>query len=148
MDADAYRGAWVFSVTVNTLHRTYVFVDSTEVNMCETLLVASAQRHGFALLAYCFMPDHLHVLVEGSAESDLTLFMKDFKQGTSFDYKQRCGKQLWQRSYYDHVIRNDEDEEAAFAYILENPVQAGLVENFDAYPYTGGDWVRDMLVAT
>lgn len=94
------------------------------------------------------MPDHLHLLVEGSEQSDLSRFMKAFKQVTSFRYKQRVGQPLWQPSYYDHVIRNEQDAQQAFAYILENPVRAGLVDDIGDYPFLGGAWVREMLVAT
>jgi len=94
------------------------------------------------------MPDHLHLLVEGSDGSDLSRFMKAFKQTTSFHHKERTGRSLWQRSYYDHVIRNEEDAQRAFAYVLENPVRAGLVEDVDDYPFLGGVLVREMLVAT
>jgi putative transposase len=148
LDAEAYQGPCAFSVTVSTWQRAPVFTEPSEVTSRVQALEDAARQHWFAVLAYCFMPDHLHLLVEGSDGSDLSRFMKAFKQTTSFHHKERTGKSLWQRSYYDHVIRNEEDEQAALAYILENPVRAGLVENFDEYPFLGGVWVREMLVAT
>ncbi len=42
---------------------------------------------------------------------------------------------LWQKSYYDHVLRHDENLAHVVRYVLENPVRAGLVESFDEYPY-------------
>ena len=112
------------------------------------MLEDAALTTEFRLLAYCFMPDHLHLLVEGSEGSDLARLMKSFKQASSFDYKQRHGRPLWQRSYYDHVLRGPDELQPAVEYILGNPVRAGLVEDADTYPFSGGEIAGEMLVAT
>jgi len=118
-----------------------------QVQRYRKMLIDAAQNTGFCLLAYCFMPDHLHLLVEGSEGSDLAQLMKAFKQASSFEYKQRGGRPLWQRSYYDHVLRGPDELESAVEYILDNPARAGLVDDPRAYPFSGGE-VRDVLVAT
>lgn len=74
--------------------------------------------------------------------------MKSFKQQSSFEYKQRFGAPLWQRSYHDHVLRTDAEIEPQIAYIMNNPVEGGLVDEAHEYPFLGGEIVRDMLVAT
>ena len=43
----------------------------------------------------------------------------------------------WQRSYYDHILRREEAIQDVEHYIWGNPVQAGMVENVLAYPYSG-----------
>jgi len=91
------------------------------------------------------MPDHLHLLAEGSGDSDLAKFIKLFKQRSSYEYRQAKGQPLWQKSYYDHVIRNEDDERESFLYIQQNPLQAGLVENIEEYPFLGGAWIQGML---
>lgn len=84
------------------------------------------------------MPDHLHLLlVASSGDADLIEAMKRFKQGTGFTYKQQERQPLWQKSYYDHVLRRDEDIRFVARYIAENPVRAGLVEHYGEYPLTG-----------
>jgi putative transposase len=94
------------------------------------------------------MPDHLHLPVEGAEGSDLAQLIKTFKQASSFDHKQRTGRPLWQRSYYDHVLRSPDELQPALEYVLGNPVRAGLVDEPEAYPFSGGEMLRDMLVAT
>jgi len=49
------------------------------------------------------------------------------------------GALLWQPSYFDRVMRNDEDIWKTVQYVLENPVRKGLVENFADYPFSGSD---------
>lgn len=97
------------------------------------------------VLAYCFMPDHLHLLVQGSDRSNLIDFMKRFKQLSGFGYKTEAGKQLWQKSYHDHIVRRDEDLEAVAQYIFENPCRAGLVDDLALYPFSGGEYLERPL---
>ena len=148
LDRGLYRGAAAFTITTTTWQRQQVFTDAAEVHRYSKMLEDAAQKSRFRLLAYCFMPDHLHFLVEGSEGSDLARLMKTFKQASSFDYKPRVGRPLWQRSYYDHVLRGAHELQPAVEYILGNPVRAGLVEDPVAYPFSGGEMLRDMLMAT
>ena len=88
------------------------------------------------MLAYCFMPTHFHLLILGSENSRLLPFVRHFKQTTSFD----CGgeaPQLWQRSFYDRVLRVEEDLEDVARYIWGNPVRAGIVDDWERFPFSG-----------
>jgi putative transposase len=148
MDREAYAGARAFSVTIATWQRERAFVDAAEVERSRGVLVAAAEQEHFRLLAYCFMPDHLHLVVEGSDDSDLARFVKSFKQKTSFERKRRVGRPLWQRSYYDHLLRSQDELEPAVRYVLDNPVLADLVDEAIEYPFLGGEVVEAELVAT
>jgi hypothetical protein len=84
------------------------------------------------------MPDHLHMLVTGQSDnSDLQEFVKHAKQKSGFGYSQQKGSKLWQPSYYDHVLRDDESDLRFIAYILRNPVIANLASTCTEYPYLG-----------
>ena len=86
------------------------------------------------------MPDHLHLLVNATARAaDLCRFMSRWKQLAGFRHKRETGAALWQESYYDHVLRDDEELWRAARYILENPIRKGLVERPLNYPYAGSD---------
>jgi len=91
------------------------------------------------LEAYCVMPDHIHVLAAGDAshDSDAKRFAHGFKQALGYQYKQGTGEGLWHRSYYDHVVREDEPVLAHVAYILNNPIVARLVQTPAQWPYSG-----------
>ena len=91
-----------------------------------------------AVIAYCFMPDHLHLLVEGTdPASQLTEFVRIFKQRSSFHWKKAFGSELWQRSYFERVLRGDESSIDIARYILANPLRAGIVESVENYPFLG-----------
>jgi putative transposase len=144
-EREAYLGARSYFVTAATRDRYAAFVEVDVVSMCLQILEDAALKCGFSLLAFCFMPNHFHLLVEGSDDSDLAKFMKSFKQRSSHAYRQMTGQTLWQKSYYDHIIRNEDDKRESFLYILQNPLRAGLVENIEDYPFLGGVWIEGML---
>ena len=99
--------------------------------------------HQFAAAAYCLMPDHVHLLMEALAvNSNLAPFVKALKQVTGFEFERRTGQRLWQRYYYDHVLRPKDDPDGVAWYIWLNPVRAGLVKKVEEYPYSG-PFVRD-----
>jgi hypothetical protein len=69
-------------------------------------ILRAAREEEFAIIAYCFMPEHLHMVVEGAAEnSDLKTFISRAKQFSAYEHSQRAGKRLWQRYCFEHVIR-------------------------------------------
>jgi REP element-mobilizing transposase RayT len=44
---------------------------------------------------------------------------------------------VWQRRFFDHVLRNEESYAQKWEYVRENPVRAGLVANANDWPYAG-----------
>ena len=87
-----------------------------------------------AIDKYVIMPDHLHLIVtikERHAGRSLPDVMRFFKTMTTNDYIRGVkdgtltpfdGK-LWQKSYYDHVIRNQQDYNEIWQYIENNPAK-------------------------
>ncbi len=147
-----YIGHYRYFVTICTRNKDRLFVDGDNVQTIISILREEAQRHAFTIWGYCFMPDHLHLLVEGdSLASDLKQFVKAFKQRTGYVCRHGAAdpeKRLWQPSYYEHVLRGDEDTISVLRYILDNPVRKELAEHFLDYPYSGSFKVdlRDMFL--
>jgi REP element-mobilizing transposase RayT len=79
------------------------------------------------------------LLVVAPDGADVMAFMQRFKQASAFACNRLLGEKgpFWQRSYYDHVLRRDEDLESVRSYISENPVRAGLAEVPEEYPFSG-----------
>lgn len=133
-----YRGKKVYFVTIATANRKPVFVSDKMVADHLKVLASVSQKWAFDLMAYCYMPDHLHLLAAGTAQtSDLTSLIRDYKQATGYQYKQQSGYPLWQKSFYDHILRRDEGIFAVARYILYNPVRKQMVERPADHPYSG-----------
>jgi len=94
------------------------------------------------------MPDHIHLLVEGTtSEANLRRFVKLSKQRSGFGFARVTGQRLWQDGYFERVLRKDEDAKEIARYILENPVRAGLVKWPAEYRYLGSTvWNIDALI--
>lgn len=94
-------------------------------------------------LAWVLMPDHLHWLVALGNEAELSAAIKIFKASSAWrvnDFLQRRGP-LWQRAYYDHALRRDEDVKKIARYIVANPLRAGLVEHIGDYALWDAVWL-------
>src|SRR5207248_9053105 len=116
------------------------FTTSPPVNLVREQFSRAGREHLVAILAYCFMPDHVHLLVEGTREdSDLKPFQSAAKQYSAFHFKKQFGVTLWQRYAYEHVLREQEETFETIRYLLANPVRAGLVETVNGYPFSGSE---------
>ena len=108
----------------------------------------NAQRRlPFESVAICILPDHLHAiwaLPEGDADFALrwNLIKGSFSRGTSSAPQRSASKLakrekgIWQRRYWEHVIRDDADLARHIDYIHFNPVKHGLVSRVADWPYS------------
>ena len=87
------------------------------------------------------MPDHLH-FVAGMKYGFLPDTMHSFKSYTAQKINKLLQKNgpFWQRHYHDHAVRKDEDLHKVVLYTLNNPVRAGLIDDFHDYPYWYCRW--------
>jgi putative transposase len=123
-----------------------VFENSTNAAWFIEILRKQSIAHRFAIFAFCVMPDHFHALVSGlDPTSNLIPFIKNLKQTTSRQYQRQFRQTLWQKKFYDHILRPRDNPEAVAAYIWMNPVRKGLCEDPREYPYSGSfvmDWKK------
>jgi putative transposase len=93
-----YLGPHRYSLRFCTDQRTPLFTSPALVSIVLSQILRAGGEHAFAVVAYCFMPDHLHLLVEGTApDSDLRTFVARAKQYSGYRVATDCGVRLWQR---------------------------------------------------
>ena len=84
-------------------------------------LNATAHYYGVLLVKYIIMPNHLHLLLQiedGIKErATVSRMIKHFKTNVT----RELGESIWQKSFYDHVIRDADDFSVKYAYIENNP---------------------------
>jgi putative transposase len=118
-----YRGAVNVAFTLCVAGKVGLFTDDKIVSAFVALLAASAKRHDCVVSIYCFMPDHVHVLLSGQGESsDTWAAVVGFKQQTGFWLAKHHQEVRWQKDFFDHIVRRDEDLGAQMRYIAGNPV--------------------------
>ncbi|HEY7066049.1 MAG TPA: transposase [Chloroflexota bacterium] len=128
----------ICSVTAVTVDRRPSFQDFDFTAACADLLIERADTVGVPLYAYCFMPDHLHLLLSASAQTSIFHFVRDFKsRSTRLAWQHGQIGKIWQARFYDHLLRTDEDVEWVVDYILNNPVRKEIVGDWRDYPFSG-----------
>ena len=133
-----YRGQVVVAITACIQDGKPLFSDAAAVRACAADLRLAANHFECTVPIYCFMPEHLHLLFRGtSLAADTWAAMASFKQRSGFWIAANHPACSWQKDYWDHVVRRDEDLRAQIRYIAENPVRRGLVRQWDEYLFTG-----------
>ena len=136
----SYKGKHRYSVTCATLERRKLFDNASIVTVCADQILRTCADRRFRVIAYGFMEDHLHLLLEGQSEdSDFKSTMTVVRQRTATAFSRVRGERLWQDGYYDHVLRPRDDVFAIIRYILDNPRAANLPEERARYPYVWSD---------
>jgi putative transposase len=143
-----YLGCYRYFLTFCTIKRRPTFHDAAAVDLTLAQFRRTTRSWSFVILAYCFMPDHVHALIEGTtAAADLKRVAKRLKQGSGQAWKFRTGSKLWQEGYYDRVLRAGEDPKMIARYIIQNPVRAGSSAHPGEFPYLGSDvWTLEELL--
>ena len=84
------------------------------------------------------MPDHQHILLTGINEkANILGFIKAYKQTTGFWLSKQQITARWQKDFFDHIVRKEENLVNVIKYILDDPVREGLVINWQDYPFKG-----------
>ncbi|MDD5342107.1 MAG: transposase [Patescibacteria group bacterium] len=97
---------------------------------------------------YVVIPDHVHLLVQPFGKYTISDFMHYLKRHSSRNIRTLISRKLvgedghprlqggiWQSSFHDHIIRDEEDFNRHVEYLRINPVKHGLVKEGEKYPY-------------
>ena len=92
----------------------------------------------YRLLAWCVMPNHVHVLVETTPGYTLSDIVHSWKSYTAKVINRLIGRDgaVWMPEYHDRYIRDDRHLNAAVEYIETNPVTAGLVDKEQSWRFS------------
>ncbi len=133
-----YVGTQTVAYTLCVCEHRKLFADAEVVERFLAALKLYADGEACLVPIYCFMPDHLHLMIRGRTDgSDMARVVAQFKQRTGRWLRLNRPGFRWQPSYYDHVVRMSEDWQNQALYILNNPVRAKLIEDPYEYPFTG-----------
>jgi putative transposase len=133
-----YRGRHRYSVTWCCDGRKSLFNKADVVDLALAQILRACAPSRMCVPAYCFMPDHLHLLVEGTEDdANARRFFTLAKQFSGYMHSQTYRSKLWQRYGWERVLRDDQRSEDIARHILENPVRAGIAPTSRAYPFSG-----------
>ena len=105
--------------------------------------------HPFDLIAQVLLPDHFHWIIKLPNETEnLSMILQFFKGNFTKNYKMANhidgSLHIWQKRFWDHLIRDEDDLEIHMDYIHWNPVKHHLTGNPAEYPYSSFQKYFDM----
>jgi len=132
----------VYFITVCVAERRPLLANHEAFLILRSELEAAPSRYGWSVGRFVVMPDHVHFFCtsdETDGASSLSGLIAGFKQWTAKAILRRLGlgAPLWQREFFDHLLRSDESYDSKWQYVRDNPVRAGLVATAEDWPYAG-----------
>ncbi|HMS16760.1 MAG TPA: transposase [Planctomycetota bacterium] len=147
------RSAWLEAMRKEQAHRADAVEDGLDrgygecvlreeraARIMEQVLLFGA-RESYELLAWCVMPNHLHMLIVLRPGKDLALVMQRMKSFSAHEINKVLGRKgpVWRREYFDRFMRDAKHEEVTICYIEQNPVRAGLAPSAPEWRW-GSAW--------
>ena len=140
-----YRRARVpggtYFFTVVTHDRRPLFQDAANVGLLRQAFAWTKARRPFSIDAVVVLPDHLHCVWKlPESDDDFSGRWRAIKQFVSRQIEaplsSRGEKLVWQRRFWEHLIRDEDDWRRHLDYIHYNPVKHGLVDAPEDWPYS------------
>lgn len=146
-----YRRAWhsggTYFFTVNCLQRNNNDLLIRHMDHLKQVISKVKKIHPFKIHAWVVLSEHMHCVIElPESDSDFAtrwrlikmLFSRNISKNEyrSEVRKQRRERGIWQRRYWEHLIRDEADYQAHMDYVHINPVKHGLVKQVKDWPYS------------
>ena len=128
----------IYHVYVRTARRERVFAQTGEAERFVDLLREVKRQDGFAVLAWCVMPSHYHLVLRTAQvplSRSMRLIQGRFAQG--YNRRHRTLGSVWQERYKAKLIRDTDYVRTAIGYVHLNPVVAGLAAKPKEYRLSG-----------
>lgn len=133
--------------TVNLLNRHGNELLTRHIDALRESVRLVKRRHPFRIHGWVVLPDHLHCVIElPPGDADFATRWRLIKMGFSklLPRNERLSKVrvargergIWQRRYWEHLIRDEADFRAHMDYVHINPLKHGLVECVVEWPYS------------
>jgi putative transposase len=127
-----------YFVTTNTSQGAALFQSQRLASLLIETLFSYRNQAKFHLHEFVVMPNHLHVILSPADSINLERSLQFIKGGFSYRVGKELGlvREIWQRGYVDHRVRDEADYAYHRAYIHQNPVRAALTRTAEEYPYS------------
>ena len=125
-----------YFITASTHQRRTLFQTDRMARLLVDVLLHYRRQGKYLLHEFVVMPDHFHMLI--SPTETLEKALQFIKGGFSYRAKKELGfgGEIWEKSFYDHRVRDTDEYEQVRVYIQQNPVKRGLVGAAEEYHYS------------
>lgn len=148
-----YRRAWMpggtYFFTLNLLQRGRNDLLLRHIDPLRTTVARVRAKYPFHIHGWVVLPDHIHCVISlPPGDSDYPLRWRLIKAGfsraipelhdtaLSSSREKRGERGIWQRRYWEHLIRDGRDFAAHMDYVHINPLKHRLVDRVADWPYS------------
>ena len=127
-----------YFITFNTRNRLPIFNNFHLAQLFCQQIQNNEDKHHCTWLTWVLMPDHFHGLLQlNENATSLAKIIGELKGNTARAINSTLNNRgaLWQPSYYDHALRQEEHRINIARYIVANPLRKKLVKNIKDYPF-------------
>ena len=134
---------FVYHVTFNTQGRIAWFEDFSSGRVVVRQMKTLHEQQTVNSFAWVVMPDHIHWLFQLNNTMSLSAVVKNVKATSALILNKKLHRKgsIWQRGFYDHALRDEEDYQQVARYIVANPLRAGLVKSIGDYALWDAVWL-------
>jgi putative transposase len=127
----------MFFVTTKTSMARRLLQSERNAMLLVDVLRSNVAAGKFQLHDFVIMPDHVHLLMTLPVDITVEKAMQFIKGGFSYRLKREFGFQgeVWQRGFSEMPVKDGLSFLQHRAYIVQNPVKAGLVDRTEQWPY-------------
>jgi len=140
-----------FFFTIVTFQRQKILIEPQSRQILREVIDDVRVTYPFNIRAWVLLPDHIHCLWTlppedanfsqrwGLIKAKFTKRIKDLSHNSTWQTASRIKHResvIWQRRFWEHIIRDENDFQKHFDYIHYNPVKHGLVDSARDWPYS------------
>lgn len=142
-----FLDGYSYYITIVTHERNPILLSN--ISLLRTSFAYAKTKFRFTIDEIVILPDHLHMVITVSKAKDYPKIISSMKRyfsqncdvrftqhiSQSYSRKKQGYNLVWQKRYYEHMIRDDKEYEEKIAYMHHNPVKHGYVDNVEAWEY-------------
>ena len=136
--ARTISGSGVYHILFRGVNQQNIFEEKEDFEKLKETIGRVKQDLEFEIYAYCFMNNHVHIVLKEKNTGDISLIMKRILTKYARWYNIKYGRSgaLIANRYKSVPVEIDEYFLSLIRYVHQNPVKAGMVENVEDYPYS------------
>lgn len=138
-------GSGVYHILFRGVNQQNIFEEASDYEKLKETILIVKEEMGFEIYAYCFMSNHVHIVLKEKNAGDISLIMKRILTKYARWYNIKYGRSgaLIANRYKSVPIEIDEYFLQLIRYVHQNPVKAGIVNEIGEYPYSSyGEYIR------
>ena len=134
----SYSQSGVYHILFRGVNQQSIFEEKADYDKLKETILIVKEEMGFEIYAYCFMSNHVHIVLKEKTDKDISLIMKRILTKYARWYNLKYGRSgaLIATRYKSVPVEIDEYFLHLIRYVHQNPIKAGIVQDLTDYSYS------------